>query len=70
VLNDYRRRGNMDRILVVVFDELSKALEGRDALKSLDRDDSTTAYAYAVITKKADGTSIINEESDASTVTA
>ena len=56
----------MDHILVVVFNELSKALEGREALKSLDRDDSITAYAYAVITKKADGTSIVNDQSDAS----
>ncbi|MGA3200765.1 MAG: hypothetical protein ABSD89_15380 [Halobacteriota archaeon] len=51
----------MDHILVVVFNELSKALEGREALKSLDRDDSITAYAYAVITKKADGTSVVNK---------
>jgi uncharacterized membrane protein len=54
----------MDRMLVVVFSELSKALDGRDALKSLDRDDSITDYASAVITKNADGTITVNEEDD------
>jgi len=54
----------MNRMLVVVFSEASKAFDGRDALKSLDRDGSITAYGYAVITKKADGTSIVNEETD------
>jgi len=51
-------------MLVVVFSEVSKAFAGRDALKSLDRDDSITLYAYAIITKNADGTSIVNEEDD------
>jgi uncharacterized membrane protein len=51
----------MNRMLVVVFSEASKAFEGRDALKKLAHEDSITAHAYAVITKKADGT-IINEE--------
>ncbi len=54
----------MDRMLVVVFSELSKALDGRDALKSLERDDSITDYASAVITKNADGTITVNEEDD------
>jgi len=54
----------MNRMLVVVFSEVSKAFAGRDALKSLDRDDSITLYAYAIITKNADGTSIVNEEDD------
>ena len=54
----------MNRMLVVVFSEASKAFDGRDALRSLDRDGSITVYGYAVITKKADGTSIVNEESD------
>jgi len=54
----------MNRMLVVIFGELSKALEGREALKSLDRDDSITDFASAVITKNADGTCVINEEDD------
>jgi len=56
----------MDRMLVVIFNELSRALEGRDALKGLDREDSITVYAYAIITKNADGTSTVNDEDDSS----
>jgi uncharacterized membrane protein len=51
----------MNRLLVVVFSEPIKAFAGRDAMKSLDRDDSIALHAYAIITKNADGT-IINEE--------
>ena len=51
----------MNRMLVVVFNEASQAFEGRDALKNLDRDDSLALHAYAIITRKADG-SIVNEE--------
>ncbi len=54
----------MDRMLVVVFSDIGKAFEARDALKSLDRDDSITDYASAVITKNADGTTTVNEEND------
>ena len=52
----------MNRILVVVFSEISKAFDGADALKSLDHEDSITLYAWAIITKNTDGTSIVNEE--------
>jgi uncharacterized membrane protein len=51
-------------MLVVVFGEASKAFDGRDTLKSLDRDGSISVYAYAVISRKADGKSILNEEED------
>jgi uncharacterized membrane protein len=54
----------MNRLLVVVFDEIGEAFEGRDALKSLDRDDSITDYASAIITKNADGTIVVNDEND------
>ena len=54
----------MNRMLVVVFSEASKAFDGLDALRSLDRDGSITAYGYVVMTKKVDGTSIVNEETD------
>jgi len=54
----------MNRMLVVVFSEASKAFDGREALKSMDRDGSAPVYALAVITRKADGTSIVNEEGD------
>jgi uncharacterized membrane protein len=51
----------MNRMLAVIFSEPGKAFEGRDALKSLNREDSVILHAYAIITKKPDGT-IINEE--------
>ncbi len=54
----------MNRMLVVVFSEATKAFAGRDALKSLDHEDSITLYAYAIVTKNANGTSIVNEEHD------
>jgi ribosome-associated translation inhibitor RaiA len=52
----------MNRILVVVFSDASKAFEGRDALKRLDHDDDDILlHGYAIITRKADGT-IVNAE--------
>jgi len=54
----------MDRILVVLFSEASKAFEGRDALKDLDHEDLLTLYAYAIITKTPDGKTVVNEEKD------
>ena len=53
----------MNRMLIVVFNEISGAFAGRDALKSLDHEeDSIMLYAYAIITKNADGTTIVHEE--------
>lgn len=54
----------MDRILVVVFSEASKAFEGRDELKDLDHEDLLTLYTYAIITKTPEGKTIVNEEKD------
>jgi uncharacterized membrane protein len=55
----------MDRVLVVVFDQVDKAFEARDALRSLDRDDDVlTVYAYAIIKKEPDGTCVVNDEHD------
>jgi len=54
----------MNRMLVVVFSEATKAFAGRDALRSLDHEDSITLYAYAIVTKNANGTTIVNEEHD------
>jgi len=54
----------MERMLVVIFDEIGKAFEARDALKDLDRDDSITDYASAIITKNPDGTIVVNDEKD------
>ena len=54
----------MDRMLTVVFDNESKAYEGKKALLQLDGEGSIIVYAYAVITKNADGTSTIKQGDD------
>jgi len=54
----------MDRMLVVVFDNETKAYEGRKALLQLDSEGSITVYAYAVLAKHADGTATIKQEDD------
>jgi uncharacterized membrane protein len=46
----------MERMLVVVFDDESKAYEGSRALTQLDSEGSISAHAKAVIKKNADGT--------------
>jgi len=46
----------MDRMVVVVFDNESKAYEGKKALLRLDAEGSINIYAYAVLAKHADGT--------------
>jgi len=51
----------MNRMLVVIFNEASQVFEGCDALKSLDHEDSIALHAYAIVTRKADGT-IVDEE--------
>jgi uncharacterized membrane protein len=53
----------MDRMLVVVFDNETKAYEGRKALLQLD-EGSITVYAYAVLAKHADGTATVKQEDD------
>jgi uncharacterized membrane protein len=52
----------MNRVLAVVFDDLSQALDGREALKNLDRDESITLYEYAIVIRKIDGTIGVSEE--------
>lgn len=54
----------MNRILVVVFNDASKAFEARDALEGLHHEDVITLYSYAIITKNPDGTCTVNEEDD------
>ncbi len=46
----------MEKMLVVVFDNETKAYEGSRALNQLDSDGSITIHAEAVISKNADGT--------------
>jgi len=54
----------MDRMLVVVFDNESKAYEGKEALLQLDDEGSITAYAYAVVAKDSDGNPTLKEGDD------
>src|SRR5437899_12639235 len=54
----------MDRMLVVVFDNETKAYEGKKALLQLDNEGSISVYAYAVLAKHADGTASIKQGDD------
>ena len=54
----------MDRMLVVVFDSEGKAYEGKRALQQLDGEGSISLYAYAVLTKNADGTTSLKQGDD------
>jgi len=46
----------MERMLVVVFDNESKAYEGKKALLQLDGEGSISVYGYSVVAKGGDGT--------------
>ena len=54
----------MDRMLVTVFDNETKAYEGKAALLQLDREGSIGLYGYAIVAKNADGTSTIKQSDD------
>lgn len=54
----------MDRMLVVVFDNESKAYEGKKALQQLDSEGSISVYGYAVLAKHADGTATVKQGDD------
>jgi uncharacterized membrane protein len=54
----------MDRMLVVVFDNESKAYEGKKALQQLDTEGSISVYGYAVVAKAADGTTTLKQGDD------
>lgn len=54
----------MEKMLVVFFDNESKAYEGSHALKQLDAEGSMTIYAEAVIKKNADGTATVKQVDD------
>jgi hypothetical protein len=51
----------VDRMLVVVFDNEAKAIEGRNALLQLDNQGTILVYAWAVIVKNADQTSMVKQ---------
>ena len=54
----------MDRMLVVVFDNETKAYEGKKALLQLDGEGSISVYAYAVLAKNANGTATVKQGDD------
>jgi len=54
----------MDRMLVIVFDNESKAYEGKKALLELDNEGSISVYGYSVLAKAADGTATIKHGDD------
>ena len=54
----------MDRMLVVVFDNETKATKEKKALLQLDAEGSISVYAYAVLAKHADGSTTIKQGDD------
>ena len=54
----------MEKMLVVVFDDESKAYEGSRALKQLDAEGTITIHAESVIKKNADGTIAVKQSED------
>lgn len=54
----------MNRILVVVFENESKADEGLKVLEELDLQGSITVYRHAVVLKNADGTIAVRQWDD------
>jgi len=54
----------MDRMLVVVFDNETKAYEGKRTLLQLDGEGSISVYAWAVLAKHADGTATVKQGDD------
>jgi len=54
----------MDRMLVVVFDNESKAYEGKNALLQLDGEGSIGVYGYAVLAKNSDGSASVKQGDD------
>ncbi len=51
----------MDRMLVAVFDNLSKAQQVLAALVQLDLDGSITVFAHSVVVRNPDGSTIVEE---------
>jgi len=54
----------MERMLVVVFENESKANEGTKVLRQLDLEGSITVHAHAVVMKNPDGAVIARERDD------
>ena len=54
----------MERMMVVVFDNETKAYKGKSALRQLQQEGSITIYADAVVMKNADGSTSVKESDD------
>lgn len=54
----------MEKMLVVIFDNESKAYEGSRALRQLDDEGSIAIHAEAVIGKNADGTVVLKQSKE------
>ena len=54
----------MDRMLVVVFDNESKAYEGKKAILQLDVEGIISVYGYAVVAKDSNGTTTVKQGDD------
>ena len=54
----------MERMLVVVFDDETKAYEVTAALRQLEQEGSIRVYARAVVVKQADGTTSVRQFDD------
>lgn len=54
----------MERMLVVIFDNETKAYEGASALRQLEGEGSLTVYAGAVLAKNADGALSVKQVDD------
>ena len=54
----------MDGMLLVIFDNEAKAIEGANTLVDLDERGSISLYAHAIIAKNADGTTRVKRMDD------
>jgi uncharacterized membrane protein len=54
----------MDRMLVVVFDDERKVIDGMTALRELDLRGGITVYSHAVVMRNPDGTTIVRQSDD------
>jgi uncharacterized membrane protein len=63
-MGDFEKENVMEKMLVVVFDNETKAYEGSRALNQLDFEGSITIHAKAVISKNGDGTVTVKQGED------
>src|SRR5262245_50377073 len=59
-----QRRGYMDKMVVIAFDNENRAYEGTRALQDLHAENRITLYSYAVITKDSKGNVAVQTAAD------